>query len=170
MNAMRCAFVAVLWALCTVAQAQALAPAALRDPTLPPAGAAAGSPEDALGAGAAAAGLPGANVVVREGKSYLVVGSRLVAPGQMVESSKLERITETEVWWRDANGITKVPRYAGVQRSAARTQCAAPAAAKPPRKSAKKPATGKRKIVQPPSNPTGVGAPRPTRENEPHDC
>lgn len=88
---------------------------ALRDPTQPP-------PEMGAGPGAAASAGPlgsdGMAVIVRDGKPFLVVGSRLYAPGQKVGSARIERITETEVWLREGKALRKVPRFAGIQRSA----------------------------------------------------
>jgi len=57
------------------------------------------------------------SVIVREGKSWLVVGTRLIAPGQKTVPWVLERITETEVWLRDGTQLRKVQRFAGIQRS-----------------------------------------------------
>jgi hypothetical protein len=155
-----------------VAQAQT-SPLPQRDPTLPPASVGA----DLAGDGSTpAVALPlrvnGSNVVVREGKPFLVVGSRLVAPGQTVESYRLERITETEIWLRDASGITKVARFAGVQRQAASTQCVAKPPVTPPsaKKPAKKALPAKRATAHPPPSKTGAAAPRPIRENNAHDC
>lgn len=86
----------------------------LRDPTMPP-------PESGAGpAGTAATsplGVDGMTVIRRNGKSYLVVGTRLYAPGQKVGQLRVERITETEVWLRDGNALRKVPRFSGIQRS-----------------------------------------------------
>ena len=85
----------------------------LRDPTLPP------SEGGGMGAsgGAALIGTEGLSVIVRDGKPYLVVGTRLVAPGQKVGQFKVERITEAEVWLRDGKELRKLPRFAGIQRS-----------------------------------------------------
>lgn len=162
--------------LVLAAQAQTPAPLSQRDPTLPPAS----MGGDATGDGSpSAVALPlrlnGSNVVVRDGKPYLVVGSRLVAPGQSVENYQLERITETEIWLRDASGTTKVARFAGIQRQAASTQCPAAhpstaASKKPSMKPAAKAQAGKRTAAPPPPSKTGAGAPRPIRENDPHDC
>jgi hypothetical protein len=155
----------------SLVQGQGVAPLPLRDPTVAPitAGTDTGGTDTSNGGLPQPLGISGSNVVVREGKSYLVVGSRLVAPGQTVENFKLERITETEIWLRDATGLTKVSRFAGVQRQAAPTQC--PAAKPTP---SPKPAKKKSKIqlhkAQPPNSKTGADAPRPIRENDPHDC
>jgi hypothetical protein len=158
----------VVWGMVTAVQAQS--PVLSRDPTLPPVGL--GVEASGEGAQTDAALLPlrlnGANVVVRAGKPFLVVGSRLVAPGQQVESYTLVRITETEIWLRDASGVTKVPRFAGVQRQASQAQCSQ--ARIPAKKSARKTATTPRKMAPPPTPKTGVSKPRPIRENEPHDC
>lgn len=146
------------------AQAPGASGAALRDPTLPPAGlgidAVTGDAQ-----GGAPQGLAGASVVVREGKSFLLAGGRLVAPGQMVDQYKLERITETEIWLRDGSGLTKLPRFAGVQRSAAATRCPVAAAAPAAPAAAKSSAPGK--SVQP--TPRSK-KPAPKRDNKDHDC
>ncbi len=96
-----------------------------RDPTTPP-------PEASALPGAAAGAAPtsGLAVVVRDGKPYLVVGTRLVPVGQKVGNAKLERITETDVWLREGRQLNKVPRFSGIQRSVAKpvAPCAAPPA------------------------------------------
>jgi hypothetical protein len=96
-------------ALCGQAQA-------LRDPTLAPpeVGGPEGNP-----ALANPLGVEGMAVVVRDGKSYLVVGTRLYAPGQKVGQLRVKRITETEVWLQDGSELRKVPRFAGIQRTVA---------------------------------------------------
>ena len=161
MNGMLAAYLALL---ATLAQGQGAAP--LRDPTLAPVATGADAAGADIGAGGVALplGASGSNVVVRGGKSFLVVGSRLVAPGQTVDNYKLERITETEIWLRDPTGLTKVSRFAGVQRKNTLTQCPAvkPAVSKPAKKTPK---------AQPSKPKTDAeAAPRPIRENEPHDC
>lgn len=103
----------------------ALSPASaqgLRDPTLPPAEA--GVP------GAPASGTsmrlePGSSsVIVRNGRPYLVVGTRLYAQGEKLGQARIERITETEVWLREAGQLRKIARFGGIERHPA----AAPAA------------------------------------------
>ena len=85
-----------------------------RDPTMPP-------PE--VGASALGVapqqpwGTDGMAVVVRDGKSFLVVDTRLYGVGQKVGSFHIERITESEVWLREGKAIRKVPRFAGIVRS-----------------------------------------------------
>lgn len=107
---------AILLALFCMQVSAVFAQEGERDPTRPPA--AVEAPADAApnGADKSTAGI-GTNVVVREGKPFLVVGTRLVAPGQSVGDGKLERITETEVWIRNASGLQKISRFAGVQRT-----------------------------------------------------
>ena len=112
-----------------------LAAQELRDPTVAP-------PEaGAVVRGAASAsplGGEGMAVVVRNGKPFLAVGTRLYAPGQKVGQSRIERITETEVWLREGGALRKVPRFAGIQRSVAK---AAPLCGKrTPRKAKTRPA------------------------------
>lgn len=93
-----------------------------RDPTAPPPeimGAAGSAPGAAAKAGSGALGADGGTVIVRDGKPFLVVGTRLFAPGQKVGHALIERITETEVWLREAKVLRKIPRFAGIQRSVA---------------------------------------------------
>lgn len=165
-------FAAMLVGAVSLAQAQSAAVPSLRDPTVAP-NAALGPDAGGVEGGSGGAiplplGVSGSNVVVREGKSYLVVGSRLVAPGQMLENYKLERITETEVWLRDASGLTKVGRFVGVQRQATPTQC--PTAKPAPKKPVKKAVPTPSRPAKPTNSPTGAQPPRPTSENEAHDC
>lgn len=83
-----------------------------RDPTVPPqeAGAATGtSAKNPWGS-------DGMNVIVRNGKPFLVVDTRLYAPGQKVGQFRIERITETEVWLREDKVLRKIPRFTGIQR------------------------------------------------------
>jgi hypothetical protein len=85
----------------------------LRDPTLAPPEVSGPDGNPAL---SNPLGVGGMAVVVREGKSYLVVGTRLYAPGQKVGQLRLKRITETEVWLQDGSELRKVPRFSGIQR------------------------------------------------------
>lgn len=90
----------------------------LRDPTLPP------SEMGAVPGGKASAGAlgnEGMAVIVRDGKPFLAVGTRLYAPGQSVGAARIERITETEVWLREGKDLRKLPQFAGIQRSAVAT-------------------------------------------------
>jgi hypothetical protein len=89
----------------------------LRDPTVAPV-AATGVASPGV---ASPWGSEGMSVIQRDGTSWLVVGTRLVAPGQKVGSWVLERITETEVWMRDGKTLRKVPRFSGIQRSEAQS-------------------------------------------------
>lgn len=101
----RCAGLAVMaLAGCLPATAQQA-----RDPTVPPV-------TTGVVADTAAVGVEGMTVLVRDGRHYLVVGTRLYAPGDQVGAFKVDRISETEVWLRDASKLIKVPRYSGVVR------------------------------------------------------
>jgi hypothetical protein len=57
-------------------------------------------------------------VLVRQGVPYLVVGTRLYAKGQTVGAARIERISETEVWLREAGVVRKVQVFGGIQRQA----------------------------------------------------
>jgi hypothetical protein len=87
-----------------------------RDPTEPPANAFPGPSEGNSASPKTPWGSDGMAVVVRNGKSYLVVDTRLYAVGQKVGSSRIERITETEVWLKDGAVRRKVPRFSGIER------------------------------------------------------
>ena len=89
---------------------------AQRDPTVPRASSglsAFGTSGDGL-APTLDAGPP--SVIVRNGKPFLVVGTRLIAQGQKLGEARVERITETEIWLREGGQLRKVPRFAGIQR------------------------------------------------------
>lgn len=86
----------------------------LRDPTLAPPEAGLASPSAAE---KSALIEPGASaIIVREGRPYLVLGTRLYAPGQQLGQARIERISETEVWLREAGVLRKVPHFPGIER------------------------------------------------------
>lgn len=87
---------------------------ALRDPTQAPLGAASSASGVAQSAGPL--GDDGVAVVVRDGKPFLVNGTRLYGVGQMLGTYRIERITETEVWLRNGTELRKEPRFAGITR------------------------------------------------------
>ncbi len=88
----------------------------LRDPTLAPPEAGLASPSAAE---KSALIEPGASaIIVREGRPYLVLGTRLYAPGQQLGQARIERISETEVWLREAGVLRKVPQFPGIERRA----------------------------------------------------
>ena len=70
-------------------------------------------------------GAEGMTVMMRDDKAFLVVGTRLYAPGDKVGAFRVERITETQVWLRDDSKLIKVPRFAGIERKSlpAQPQC-----------------------------------------------
>jgi hypothetical protein len=110
-----------------------------RDPTVAPAetGATSASP----------AGTEGMTVLVRDDKTYLVVASRLYAPGDKVGNMRVERITEKEVWFHDGSALIKVPRFAGIERKSiiAKPLCAA-SVDKPHESATTKPRTSKTRV------------------------
>ncbi len=86
----------------------------LRDPTLPPASVA---PAVAGVAAQTVSVQTGAMaVLVRNGTPYMVLGTRLYATGQKVGAARIERISETEVWLREAGVLRKVAVFSGIQR------------------------------------------------------
>ena len=108
-----CVLAAILFIAFSIPVAQAQA---LRDPTVAPALAAASG-----AAGVQTTGTPawaGVAVVIREGAPYLVVGTRLYARGETFGAARIERITETEVWLREAGQLKKIQIFKGVERLA----------------------------------------------------
>lgn len=86
----------------------------LRDPTLPPAEAGFASTTPA---GKVLSVEPGAmTIIVRGGRPYLAVGTRLYAQGEKLGQARIERISETEVWLREAGVLRKVSQFPGIQR------------------------------------------------------
>lgn len=86
----------------------------LRDPTLPPAEAGLDSNAPA---GKELAVQPGSmTIIVRDGRPYLAVGTRLYAQGEKIGQTRVERITETEVWLREGAVLRKVSQFQGIER------------------------------------------------------
>jgi len=89
----------------------------LRDPTLPPVEAGvAGAP---VAASSLSFDSSATAVIVRNGHSYLAVGTRLYALGEKLGQARIERISETEVWLREGGVLHKVPLFGGIERRAA---------------------------------------------------
>lgn len=89
-----------------------------RDPTI--------APGQTTAATAMPAGVEGMTVMARDGKLHLVVGTRWYAVGDKVGTMRVDRISETEVWLHDGVKLIKVPRFAGIVRTAivAKPACA----------------------------------------------
>jgi hypothetical protein len=94
----------------------------------------------------------GVSVLVRGEKSFLVVGTRLYAPGDKVGGMRVERITETEVWMHDGKVLIKIPRFAGITRnvSAPKPLCTPTSTVVKPSNSTKR---AKPKTTSQPPNP-----------------
>lgn len=110
-----------------------------RDPTM--------APGETAPVQAPAVGVEGMTVLVRDGKPYLVVGTRLYAVGDKVGAMRVDRISESEVWLHDGRALLKVPRFAGIERSTAVDK---PVCAR---------ATGEPRSANRQSNPHTVAAP-----------
>ena len=124
-----------------------------RDPTV--------EPTETGSGGQMPKAVEGMSVLVRGDQSFLMVGTRLYAPGDTVGNLRVERITETEVWLHDGNALVKVPRFAGITRKtiAAKPLCSAltPTATALP---ASKPTKAKRR-AKPNTPPTPPNPPAP---------
>lgn len=108
-----CAWLLLLWTWPLAAQDG-------RDPTVAPG-------ETGTVGSATPIGIEGMTVLVRDGKPFLVVGTRLYAVGDKVGMMRVDKITESEIWLHDGRSEIKVPRFAGVERTAVQTN---PACAK----------------------------------------
>ena len=93
----------------------------LRDPTLPPAAANASleAGQDVKPGGLEPDAM---SVIVRNGRAYLVVDTRLYGQGDQVGAARVECITETEVWLREAGVLHKLARFPGIERRSALTK------------------------------------------------
>ena len=104
-----------LAALCVSGASEALGQAAgtaLRDPTEPPATYSASvgntaAPVDRFKPG---------HLVTVAGVRYLVWNSRRYVVGNSIDGSRIERISETEVWLRNADGLRKYPLFTGIEK------------------------------------------------------
>ena len=86
----------------------------LRDPTLPPIPAGLANPGS--GEKPLASDRGPLSIVVRDGRRYVVLGTRLYAQGQRFGEARIERISETEVWFLEKGVVHKVSRFPGIQR------------------------------------------------------
>jgi hypothetical protein len=103
--------------LCLIAMANAACAQALRDPTQAPADA---SPISATAGGKSANAESAAmSVLVRDGRPYLVLGTRLYAQGQMLGQARIEKIGETEVLLREGGALRKLALFHGIERHVA---------------------------------------------------
>jgi hypothetical protein len=131
----------------------------LRDPTIAPG-------EADAPTGSSPAGLDGMSVVVRDGRPFLVVGTRLYAPGDRFGAMRVERISETEVVLHDGNGRVRVQRFTGIERKTVvdSVDCKPATAPKPVRASSAASAKAPLSINPPrdrarPKSSPGAGAP-----------
>lgn len=89
----------------------------LRDPTLAPAAAmAAGEGAAVAKPGGLAVETGQVAVLVRDGTPHLIWGSRLYVTGQRVGTARIERITESEIWLREAGKVSKIKVFQGVEQ------------------------------------------------------
>ena len=82
----------------------------LRDPTVAP-GVGTASPHALV---EPPADLEAINVVVRDGKPYLLVDGLLLNEGSRLQGMRIERIGEAAVWLRSGKRVIKLPRFPGV--------------------------------------------------------
>lgn len=91
--------------------------AMLRDPTRPPPE---WGPQPAPARPAADAFRPG-HLVVIDGQRYVMWRGRRFGVGESIGGARIERIDEAEVWLRTAEGMRRMPLYAGVEKRAPAT-------------------------------------------------
>lgn len=103
----------------------------LRDPTLPPAPTGLANP--VTGEKSLSSDRGPLTIVVREGRRYVVLGTRLYAQGQRFGEARVERISETEVWFLEKGVVHKVSRFPDILRRSAAPVAALPVCASPTR-------------------------------------
>ncbi len=59
------------------------------------------------------------SIIIRDGKRFVVKGTRLYAEGQMLEKFRIERIAETEIWLREGSKSRIAHIYSGISRKRA---------------------------------------------------
>ncbi|MEI6738035.1 MAG: hypothetical protein WCL29_06110, partial [Pseudomonadota bacterium] len=84
----------------------------LRDPTQPPAAYAAPVNSARMPAGV----IKPDHLVTVNGVRYLVWNSRRYAIGEMIDGARIERITESDVWLRGADGVRKLTLFSGIEK------------------------------------------------------
>ena len=114
----RCRLTGALLGMALVASVSGVRAQMTRDPTIPPTGASS-APAAPVAARSPLLANTALAVIVREGRPYLVVGTRLYAQGQMIEDTRIERISETEVWLREGKTLHRKSLFAGIERRAA---------------------------------------------------
>ena len=87
----------------------------LRDPTIPPVVQSAVKTTAVVPTLSIGKGSP--SIIVRGGRRYVVLESNLYAEGQYYGPVLIERIDETEVWFREHNVLYKIPRFSGIQKN-----------------------------------------------------
>lgn len=110
---LRILFMMAAGVCCAVAAKPAISATftSLRDPTQPPAAVAApGSVRNPLDA------FRPQHLVIVGGERYLVWNGRRYRAGENISGGQIERITETEVWLRDDNGLRKLPLFSGIEK------------------------------------------------------
>lgn len=106
------------WLLLVLAAASARA--IDRDPTQWPAGML--PPTAASAASGADPEAPQARqVLIRDGRAYLVIQGRRYAVGEMIDGVRLHRVDETAIWWNDGGQIRREPLYGGVEKRQPKT-------------------------------------------------
>ena len=113
--------------------AQMAAAQGLRDPTLspllllPPAPAAPVSAPKAHELKTLALVSGPLTLIERDGQLHVLLDARLYAEGQRFGEIRIERIRESEVWFRDGAVLYKMSRFPGIRRSGAATPADLPA-------------------------------------------
>lgn len=106
----------------------------LRDPTSWPVGVQAPTSNRASGTGpeAEASGPKIQQIVIADGRPYVIYGGRRYGVGAQFGDAKIMRIEDQAVWLRDASGTRRESLYPGIEKRA--SAAATPAASAPKKK------------------------------------
>lgn len=107
-------------ALLLLVLASASAHAIDRDPTQWPTGILPASPASAASGADPEAPLA-RQVLIRDGRAYLVIQGRRYAVGDMVDGLRIQRIDDTAIWWNEGGQIRREPLYGGVEKRQPKT-------------------------------------------------
>ena len=96
------------------AAAQTPKPAPMRDPMVPPLSIARPAAANLETGGPSEPPPPPRQLLTVDGQRYVVDGRRRLGVGDALGSTRIERITDSAIWVREGNTVTRLPFYAGV--------------------------------------------------------
>ncbi len=91
-----------------------------RDPMQWPAGMLPASPASAA-SGAESDEPLARQILIREGRAYLVIQGRRYRVGDVVDGARIQRIDDTAIWWNEGGQVRREPLYGGGEKRQPKT-------------------------------------------------